>query len=51
MAAPSWIAEILKILKTEGKVPQCHTGKVALELNLGQGGINTAELTIKETIK
>ena len=51
MATPTWVTEVLTILKKAGKVPAAHTGEATLTLNLHQGGINAAKLNIGETLK
>lgn len=51
MASPAWVQQILSILKKEGKVSAAHTGEAVLTLNLGQGGLNSAKITVSETVK
>jgi hypothetical protein len=51
MASPVWVQKVLAILKEQGKVPENHTGEAVLTLNIGQGGLNSAKITVTETIK
>lgn len=51
MKKPSWLVKLLEELKSTGKVPADHTGKVTLVLNVSQGGLQDADLSVNEKIK
>ena len=45
------IKKILDILLSSGKLPENHTGKVQLEINMNEGGVRDATLTVPEKLK
>lgn len=51
MNRPSWLTNLLKDLKREGKLPVEFTGKLLVTVNVSQGGIQDAELTMGEKIR
>ena len=47
----SLIKKIIDIMREAGKIPEKYTGKITLEINLSQGGVNEARLTVPETLR
>jgi len=45
------IKKLLDLLREAGKIPPQYTGKVTLTLNIAQGGVSEAEVTLTEKIR
>lgn len=51
MKKPLWLLNLIADLKKEGKLPAEFVGKITLEVNVAQGGIQDAVLLIPEKIR
>jgi len=51
MNKPLWLINLLKDLKREGEMPVTHTGEIMILVNVSQGGIQDAKVSVSKTIR